>query len=638
MFFRRRKKYSLQELSPDEIFMDSANIPGFEQGRMEGRLELPLSRRSVSVFFAAFAGVAIIFAAQLFRLQVIEAEKFGSRANSNRLEIHSILPERGLILDRFGKKLAWNDPSFQLVLNASSFGKNINIETLNGILSFLGVGMKEGDLAEYASALSNRFEDIVIADLLDWKEVEAVLENFPEASLRAQASSVRRYVSNPGLAHLLGFLGYPDRVEEDIFSAAGVKSGKSGIELLYNRELSGSMGKHSVEVDSKGRVVAEATQEGAKNGSALNLTIDSDLQLKLFEGIAAVVRERGFRGGAGVILDLDSGEILAITSFPEFDSNLFTLGISVKDLAEISSDSANPFFFRATSGLYQPGSIIKPLIALAALNEGTVSPEKEVYSSGSISVANPYFPDKPSIFHDWKAHGWVDMRRALAVSSNVYFYAIGGGYGDVAGLGAVKLEDYFRLFGFDQAIDFVLPNAENSILGLNWKKEENPEDPIWRVGDTYNLSIGQSMLASPLQIIKFAATLALDGRVPKLKVVSDDSNKLELEMAMDIPKEYFLIVKEGMRQAVLTGTAQALAGLGVSVAGKTGTAEIGNSRVHSWFAGFMPYEHPKTAIVVVLENGDSQNLVGAASASRGVVGWMVANRPEYVNNSLDVSP
>lgn len=630
MFFRRRKKYRPQELSPDEIFMDSANIPGFEQGRMEGRLELPLSRRSVSVFFIAFAGMAIIFAVQLFRLQVIEAEKFNSRANSNRLEIQSILPERGLIFDRFGKKLAWNDPSFQLVLNASLLGKNITIETLNSVLSFLGVGIKEEDLDEYVSVLSNQSEDIIIADLLRWEEAEAVFENFPEASLRAEASSVRRYISNPGLAHLLGFLGYSDEVEENIFSAVGVKSGKSGIELLYNRELSGSMGERSAEVDSNGRIVAEAIQKGAKNGSAIKLTIDSDLQSKLFGSIAAVVRERGFRGGAGIILDLDSGEILAIISFPEFDSNLFNPVISASDLAKISSDPANPFFFRATSGLYQPGSIIKPLIALAALNEGTISPEKEVYSSGSILVQNPYFPDKPSVFHDWKAHGLVDMRRALAVSSNVYFYAIGGGYGDVAGLGAVKIEDYFRLFGFDQTIDFVLPNAKNLILGLNWKKEESPEDPIWRVGDTYNLSIGQSMIATPLQIMKFAATIALDGRVPKLKVVADDSSKLELEMTMDIPKEYFSIVKEGMRQAVLEGTAQALSGLGVNVAGKTGTAEIGNSRVHSWFAGFMPYEHPKTAIVVVLENGDSKNLVGAASASREVVGWMAANRPEYV--------
>lgn len=634
MFFTG-KKPNIHELSPDEIFMDSANIPGFERERMEGRLELPLARRSVFAFFAAFACIAAVFSVQLFRLQVLHGRELAARASVNRMEIHTILPARGLILDRNGEKLAWNDPSFQIVLNNKAIGENINAEALKKLFSFLGVEANDEKISVRLKDIGGTSKDVVLADSLEWEKVEIIRENFPGIPFRVQSAAIRRYIGHPGFAHIMGYLGYPSKTDE-FFSFANVKSGKSGVEMIFNSQLNGIAGKRSVEVDSKGRVVVEAVQEDAQDGENVELTIDAGLQTKLAEGISFIANDRGFRGGAGIAIDLSSGEILAITSFPEYDANLISSGITKKDLEKISSNPANPFFFRAVDGLYQPGSVIKPLIALAALSEGIISPEKEIYSSGSISVPNPYFPDKPSVFHDWKAHGWVDMRQALAVSSNVYFYAIGGGYEDIAGLGVSKIEEYLRLFGFKDQVDFSISNAKNAILGPEWKKINQPSDPVWRIGDTYNLSIGQSVLATPLAVARFVSAIALDGRILRMKILKESSKKSEFEMALDIPENYFKIIKEGMRRAVLEGTAQALSGLGVSIAGKTGTAEIGNGRVHSWFIGFAPYENPKFALVVVLEDGDARNLVGAPAASRRVFEWVVSNRPEWlVDNSID---
>lgn len=635
MLFHRKKQHT-HELSPDEIFLDSANIPGFERERMEGRLELPLARSSVFAFFAALVGIIAVFSVQLFRLQIIEGREFAARASLNRLETHTILPARGLILDQRGEKLAWNDPSFQLVLNNKAIHKDIDAETLKKIFSLLEIETNDKKISESLAEIAGTSKDVILAESLSWEETEMIRKNFPEIPFRVEAATIRRYTESAGFAHILGYLGYSDK-DTSLFSFANIKSGKSGVELAFNDKLAGRAGERAVEVDSKGRIVTQATQEDQKDGEAIELTIDAGLQAQLARSIGRVVSERGFRGGAGVAIDLKSGGALAITSFPEFDSNSLSSGISQAEFEKISLNPANPFFFRALDGLYQPGSAIKPLIALAALSEGVISPETEIYSSGSISVPNPYFPDKPSVFHDWKAHGWVDMRRALAVSSNVYFYAIGGGYEDIAGLGVSKIEEYLRLFGFEDKVDFFISNAKNAVLGLEWKKRNQSADPVWRIGDTYNLSIGQSILATPLAIARLAQAIALDGKILKLKILRENQEVPEFEMMIDIPENYFRIVKEGMRRAVLEGTAQALSGLGVNVAGKTGTAEIGNGRVHSWFMGFLPYENPKIALVVVLESGDAHNLVGAPAASREVVEWITLNRPEWlVDNSIDI--
>ncbi|MBI5787173.1 MAG: hypothetical protein HY446_01325, partial [Candidatus Niyogibacteria bacterium] len=273
--------------------------------------------------------------------------------------------------------------------------------------------------------------------------------------------------------------------------------------------------------------------------------------------------------------------------------------------------------------------------------EKIIDPSKQILITGSITIPNTYFPDKASVIYDWKANGWVDMRRALAVSSNVYFYTVGGGFGNQAGLGVRRIIDYASRLGLGQKTGVELGGAEGFLPTPEWKEKNFPSDPVWRIGDTYNLSIGQGMLqVSPIQMAVLTSIIANEGLKPtphllKSYLSSDgkkeDFQPKELER-VDLPVEVFKIVKEGMREAARTGTAAALSGTGVSAAGKTGTAEIGSgARVNSWFIGFFPYENPRVALAVVLEGGRAENLVGAPYAASRMVSWMVQNKPEFMN-------
>ncbi len=366
------------------------------------------------------------------------------------------------------------------------------------------------------------------------------------------------------------------------------------------------------------------------------------MQEKVFESVRNVVETRGFKGGSAVILDPFSGEILSLVSFPAFNPETLSEGGPREKVEKILSNESKPLFNRAVSGLYPAGSAIKPLLALAALEEKTINPEKQIFANGSISLPNPFRPESPSIFYDWKAHGWVDMRRALAVSSNVYFYSVGGGFGDVEGLGVKKIQEWAKKFGLGERTGIDLPaEKEGLVPGPEWKAETNKEDPIWRIGDTYNLSIGQGNLqVTPLQMAVFTAAVANGGKILQPQLVREikEGDKTILKNAPKIRKvvelnpENLKVVREGMELAAQIGTARALSGLGIKVAGKTGTAEIGSGKyVNSWFIGFLPADGPKIAMTVVLEGGSASNLVGASAASRQIVEWLKIYRPELVH-------
>ncbi|MFH1308406.1 MAG: penicillin-binding transpeptidase domain-containing protein, partial [Patescibacteria group bacterium] len=340
-----------------------------------------------------------------------------------------------------------------------------------------------------------------------------------------------------------------------------------------------------------------------------------------------------FQGGAGVIMNINNGEILSLVSYPEYDSQVLTNGEDREKITQFLNDQRKPFLNRAISGLYAPGSIIKPLIAVAALNENVITPEKQILSTGSISIPNPYFPDKFSVFKDWKAHGWVDMRHALAISSDVYFYEVGGGFENQKGLGISKIEKYAKLFGFGGYTSIDLLGEKNGIVpNPELHKETNPEDPVWRVGDTYNASIGQgNFQVTPIQMAVLVSSIANNGKLlkPHLK---KDSETVVLKDNSNIPQNYYQVVKEGMRMSVTEGTASALYIAPVKIAAKTGTAEVGGAKkyVNSWVIGFFPYENPKYAFAVVMEKGPYANLVGASAVMRQFFDWVSIYTPEYL--------
>lgn len=561
MFWRRKKSnLAHRGIEPDEIFLDSKNLPGFDRELFEGRLERPISPRVTYLFYAAFLAIAFLFMLRLGDLQIERGAELRSRADTNRLVRVRLPAERGLIYDHRGMELAWNDPG------------------------------------------------------------------------------ARRYAPLEGLAHVVGYVGYPEDFLEGDNPRA--KIGRAGIERAYNDVLKGQDGSRLVEEDVGGVVISQGVEYPAHDGNDVVLTIDAELQSLVFQKIKATVLDRGFRAGSAVLANPMTGEILAATSFPEYNPTVLSVNSPQEFVDDYRTDTRKPFFFRAFEGLYSPGSTFKTVVATGALAEGVVEPEYEIFSAGFIAIPNPYNPKEESRFYDWKAHGWVDMRRALAVSSNAYFYTIGGGFENVKGLGATMIANYARKFGLGSTVGVELPEKEGLVPTPEWKTKNQPSDPVWRVGDTYNLSIGQGMIqVTPIQMVQLVSLIAMNGASPQLHLVKEMRANDSIDARQSaipyktttISSDVFSVVKEGMRAAVVGGTASALSGLGVSVAGKTGTAEIGFGKtVNSWFIGFLPYENPQLALTIVLEGGDAKNLVGAPFVAREIVSWIVANRPASV--------
>ncbi len=556
-----KKKLSNQPLDPDEIFADVQNIPGFDKYQFEGRLEKPIAKPTFVGIGLCFLILGGLLFAKIAHLEVLKGEAYALRSKNNYLRAVSIFPSRGIIYDRKGKELAWNDSL-----------------------------VEEGNL-----------------------------------------KLVRAYPDKSGLGHVLGYIG---------IGSGGKTIGKDGIEKKYEDSLGGVVGVKLIETDSKNEVVSESVIKPPENGKSLKLTIDAELQSTFYFILENVIKERGFNAGAGVVLDVHSGEVLALVSYPEYNSQILSRGKPEFVIKGYLENRQEPCVNRAISGLYAPGSIIKPMLALAALKEKIIDPAKQIFSSGSISLPNPFFPDKKNIFYDWKAHGWVDMKRALAVSSNVYFYSIGGGYEDIKGLGITKIEKYADLFGFGSETNIDLDKEEKGLIPSPALKALNSKDPIWRIGDTYNASIGQGdFQITPIQAAVYAAAIANNGLLVRPHLLADDSNKQEFPLGgktIDIPDEYFQIVREGMRMVVLEGTAQGLAGLGIEVAAKTGTAELeseANKFVNSWIIGFLPYENPKISFSILLEKGRATNLVGGVFAGRQLLEWMLIHTPQYLTGA-----
>jgi len=539
--------------------MDAHNSPGYYKENLEGVLERPIEKKIFFIFGLTIIFVLSVFSARLAYLQLIYGSEFKKRSENNYLRIVEQYPERGLIYDREGLALAANKP------------------------------------IEYSGASDMYF------------------------SSSSAFSLIRRYPEN-GFLHLLGFLQ----------KNGNILRGASGIELAYDDVMRGHPKQNIEEIDANGEVFGYGVRSFLTEGFDVKTSISRGLQFQLSEFIEKIAKNRGFSGGAAIVMDVSNGNVLAIVSYPEFNPNLLVMGVTEQEFNKILNDSGKPFFNRALSGLYPPGSIIKPIIAAAALAENIINPAKIIITDGKLILPNPYAPDKPNVFLDWKNHGPVDMKKAIAVSSNVYFYSIGGGYGAQRGLGIETINKYLRLFGFEQKTGIDIPGEQNGLLP-DTRKIVNGR--AWSIGDTYHASIGQGdILVTPIQMAVYATAIASNGTIFKPQIMDSivDSNKhvikknnSKIKQTSVLDKKIFDVVKDGMRLAVTEGTAQGLSGFPFSVAAKTGTAEIGKTgKVHSWSIGFAPYENPKIAFAIIMENGQASNLVGATAVAAEMFAWM----------------
>jgi penicillin-binding protein 2 len=557
LFKKRNSNGKSREILPDEIFLDSSNLPEFDAGQFEGRVERPVSNVSifaVAVIFLLFGGT---FAFRSFDLQVVQGASFNEISKENRLEHTVVFSERGVLYDRNGKELAWNE-----------------------------AGEKE--------------------------------------------YSDRKYINLNGLSHFLGFVRYPKTDKSGEWWRTEVV-GAAGVEQAFNETLSSQNGQQIIEINALGEISREQLIYPSEDGRNIVLSIDSEVQSELHSLLVNHASIYGFKGGASVIMDVETGEIIAMVSFPEYDSQVLTDGDD-SAISGYANDKRNPFLNRAVQGAYTPGSIVKPFFAAAALAENIIKPEEQILSTGSISLPNPFVPGSFSVFPDWKAHGLVNMKRAIAVSSNVYFFIVGGGFEGRAGLGIERIEKWARAFGFGKETGASLVGEVIGTIPSPGWKAENFEGDQWRIGDTYNTSIGQyGFQLTPIQAVRATAAIANGGTLllPRL-VEGANPNPTLIGVSPDDLK----VVKEGMRLAVTSpdGTARALNVVGISIAGKTGTAQVGNKNqwMHSWTIGFWPAENPRYAFATVLEQAPAGTLAGSAPAMRPFFEWLTWNKTQYV--------
>ena len=454
---------------------------------------------------------------------------------------------------------------------------------------------------------------------LAWNTEDADLSDF----------AARAYTERRGLGQLLGYVRYPKKDSSGFYFRTEYE-GVSGLEAAYDTPLAGENGEQLVEIDATHRVISEHVAHLPVAGESLTLTLDAEFSEVLYDALRATSEQYGFRSGAGAVMDVHTGEIIALANFPSFNPEVLAKGSDAAAIKALNEDERLPFLNRIISGLYTPGSIVKPFLAYGALAEGIIDPQKQILSAGSITIPNPYNPDNPSVFNDWRAHGLVDMRRAIAVSSNVYFYAIGGGYGGQEGLGITRINTYMRLFGFGEPVDIPLSSGQSgTVPNPAWKKEVFDDE--WRLGDTYFTAIGQfGFQVTPLQMLRAYGAIANGGTLLTPHFVAGE-NAPSRDLALD--QSALAIIHEGMRQSVQDGTTRALNRSDVHIAGKTGTAQVGvdNEFINSWAVGFFPYENPTYVFVTLLEHGPRTNLFGSAPTMSGVINWLVHNRPEYLD-------
>ncbi len=559
--FLKIKRKNTKDIAPDEIFLDSKNLPEFNLHQFEGRMEKPIHRGIFTLVLGFLFVVGLVFTYKLWTLQVVQGEKFRNRSDNNNLQQTAIFANRGVIYDRNGMPIVWN--------------------TLN-------------------------------EENLDY--------------------SGRVYATSTGLSTVLGYIKYPTK-DSSGFYYLNKFDPKDGLEKLLDNKLSGQNGTNIVETDVKGNIISESITQKPVDGENVNLTIDLSLQKKLYASLLDISDRAGYKGGAGVIMDIRNGEILASSNFPEYDSGVMTDGSDITKINNWINDKNHPFLNRVVQGLYTPGSIMKLFIAMGVLDQGVIDPNKQILSTGSITIPNPFFPDKPSTFMDWKAHGLVDLRRAIAVSSNVYFYEVTGGYKDQKGIGIENLDKYVKMFGFGTTTNVNFPGEQiGTIPSPEWKEKTfNGEE--WRVGDTYNTAIGQyGFQVTPIQVVRAVAALANGGKLLTPTFI-EGSPQPKVDSHVDLNQDFFTIVKEGMRQGVTEGTSAAINFPFVKVASKTGTAQIGANKdeVNSWVVGFWPLDNPKYAYAIVMERGPKNNQFGSVLVMQEFLDWLHIYHPEYLN-------
>jgi penicillin-binding protein 2 len=589
-------------------------------GMGDSRAALAQVERRFRVLVALMLLVLALLGLRLGLLQLGDHEAYAAQADNNRISLRALAPNRGLILDRRGRVLAENLPAYRLVVvpeRAEDLGS-----TIARLADLVPISEDERRRFEQQRRRSRPFEAIALKNNLDDEEVARLAtQRHRLPGIDIEPYLTRHYPHGDMFAHLVGYVGRIDdrdrqRLEADRYRAT-THVGKTGVERQYESRLHGESGFERVETNAQGRVLRVLERKNPQPGEDLQLNVDLDVQRAAFEAL-------GDYAGAVVVLEVDTGRVVALASKPGFDPNLFVHGISHRDYDRLLQDGQRPLFNRVLSGGYEPGSTVKPFVALAGLDAGVITPETEVFSSGEYRL-----PGHSRTYGDWKAggHGRVDLELALAESVNVYFYKL------AVQLGIDRISRELALFGFGRDSGLDLPGESTGILPTRSWKRATFNQP-WFPGETVITGIGQGFtVVTPVQLAHATAALAGMGQTAPPALVGM-REPVQMVRHQD---SHWQAVHEGMAAVVhgASGTARAIeAGLNTRMAGKTGTAQVFGRpdddeeaddreqdelpeflRNHALFTGFSPVDEPRLVVTVVAEHGGGGASVAAPIAA-----------------------
>jgi penicillin-binding protein 2 len=577
--------------------------------------ELGELQRRLIILRVGLLLVMALLGLQLWNLQIREGPRYRDLSENNRTRTVIMEPARGLIYDRNGVLLANNVPSFTLYVSLEDVkDRELLITQLSSLL-----GLEEELVRKKLTARGNKQLPRKVKDRLTLREatlVESHRLDLP--GVMVQVESQRNYPGGVTASHLLGYVGEvsPDQLEKPEFADLhqGSIVGQYGVEKFFDRLVRGQAGQKSIEVDAVGHEKRTVVVEEPHSGDNLYLTIDSRLQ-KVAETLL------GDETGAIVALDPRTGDVLAMASRPGFDPNILSRELTPKQWAEIVQDEGRPLNNRASQGQYPPGSVFKVMMAAAALETNTVTPSTTIHCNGGYQFGR-------RLYHDWKAggHGSVDLRRALVQSCDVYFYTVG------QRMGIEVMASYAHQFGLGEETGIELPSERIGIVPSEaWKRKAKNEP--WLPGETISASIGQGYVnVTPLQMASLIGTVANNGVTyrPRLVQAVMDRATGELKQRLAVSSRTLKLkpgtlplIKEALAGVVQEGTATRAKSALVTIAGKTGTAQMTALRTgpekdipkkfrdHAWFVAFAPVDAPTIAVAVL---GEHMGHGGSAAA------------------------
>jgi penicillin-binding protein 2 len=608
--------------------------------------ELYLFRvRLIALGVVAFICFSILIGRFVW-LQIIKHDTYATKADENRISLVSIVPNRGLILDRNGVILARNYSAYTLEITPSKITKDLD-SLIDELSTLVDIQPKHRKRLRKLIEESKSFESLPIRTRLSDEEVARfTAQRFRFPGVDVQARLFRQYPLGDVASHVIGYIGRINKRDAELLDdsedAANYKGtlyiGKEGLEKSYEKLLHGTTGFEEVEVSAGGRPVRTLSRNSPTAGKNLILSIDIELQKVVEEAF-------GDRRGALVAIEPATGDVLAFVSMPTYDPNLFVEGIDQQSWNDLNTSEDIPLLNRPLTGAYSPGSTYKPFMALAALELGKRTTTQGISDPGFFAFGNKIFrDDKPG------GHGFVDMYRAVALSCDTYFYQLAND------MGVDVMHDFMKQFGMGQITGIDLEHERKGLLPSSaWKREafKKTANQRWIPGDTISLGIGQGQNTfTPLQMAHATANLVNNGVVMKphlVKMVEDPQTRAR---TLTVPKESYRIplkqenidfIKNAMAGVVREGTGmRVFAGAAYQSGGKTGTAQVVSMkknekhgtknailrhRDHSWYIAFAPLDNPKIAIAIIVENGGYGSEAAAPIVRRAFDYYLLGKRP-----------